>query len=78
MRLLVHTGSLHESDDQRGVAHLVQHMAFHGSENFPGDSARKMFESLGMELEGDVHVTNGFRAAWFTDPDGNILHLNNM
>lgn len=36
------------------------------------------YESLGMELEGDVHVMNGFRAAWFTDPDGNILHLNNM
>lgn len=36
------------------------------------------YESLGMKLEGDVHVMNGFRAAWFTDPDGNILHLNNM
>ena len=25
------------------------------------------------KLEGDVHVTDGFKAAWFKDPDGNIL-----
>ncbi len=31
-----------------------------------------------LRVEGDVHVANGFRAAWFTDPDGNILHINNM
>ncbi|MGH7482366.1 MAG: VOC family protein [Longimicrobiales bacterium] len=28
-------------------------------------------------LEGDVHVFGDFKAAWFTDPDGNILHVNN-
>lgn len=27
--------------------------------------------------EGDVHVFGDFRAAWFKDPDGNILHVNN-
>lgn len=27
--------------------------------------------------EGNVHIMNGFKAAWFTDPDGNILHINN-
>jgi catechol 2,3-dioxygenase-like lactoylglutathione lyase family enzyme len=29
----------------------------------------------GMTVEGDVHVMDGFRAAWFKDPDGNILSL---
>ena len=32
---------------------------------------------LGMEREGDVHRAGDFKAAWFTDPDGNILHINN-
>lgn len=32
----------------------------------------------GMTLEGDIHVSGDFRAVWFKDPDGNILHLNNM
>ena len=32
----------------------------------------------GMKLEGDVHVDGPMRLLWFKDPDGNILHLNNM
>jgi catechol 2,3-dioxygenase-like lactoylglutathione lyase family enzyme len=31
-----------------------------------------------MELEGDVHVSGGFRAAWLKDPDGNILNFVDM
>ena len=34
LRLVVNAGSLMEDDDQLGVAHLVEHMAFNGSENF--------------------------------------------
>ena len=33
------------------------------------------YEMPGMTLEGDVHVINGLRLAWITDPDGNIIHL---
>ena len=32
---------------------------------------------IGMKREGDVHRAGDFEAAWFTDPDGNILHINN-
>jgi len=32
---------------------------------------------IGMKLEGDVHRAGDFKAAWFKDPDGNILHVNN-
>lgn len=32
----------------------------------------------GMERDGDMHVAGEFRMVWFKDPDGNILHLNNM
>ena len=31
-----------------------------------------------MELKGDIHVAGSFKMVWFKDPDGNILHLNNM
>lgn len=30
----------------------------------------------GLRREGDVHVADGFKAAWFKDPDGNLLHIN--
>jgi catechol-2,3-dioxygenase len=33
------------------------------------------YDVPGMTLEGDVHVVNGLRLAWITDPDGNIIHL---
>jgi len=35
------------------------------------------YDLPGLTLEGDVHVTDGFKAAWFKDPDGNVLHVNN-
>jgi len=33
------------------------------------------YDLPGLEREGDVHVGYGMRAAWFKDPDGNILNL---
>ena len=30
----------------------------------------------GLTRDGDVHVAEGFKAVWFKDPDGNILHIN--
>jgi catechol 2,3-dioxygenase-like lactoylglutathione lyase family enzyme len=33
------------------------------------------YDMPGMTLKGDVHVANGLKAAWFKDPDGNILAL---
>lgn len=36
------------------------------------------YDLPGMTLEGDVHVAGDFRAAWFKDPDGNILNLSSM
>ena len=32
----------------------------------------------GLELKGDIHVAGDMKMVWFKDPDGNILHLNNM
>ena len=35
------------------------------------------YDLPGITREGDVHVMGDFKAAWFRDPDGNILHINN-
>ena len=32
----------------------------------------------GLSLQGDAHVAGDFKAAWFRDPDGNILHVLNQ
>jgi zinc protease len=44
----VGTGSLNETDKQRGIAHYLEHMAFNGSENFPPGTVVKFFEDLGL------------------------------
>lgn len=36
------------------------------------------YDLPGMELRGDLHVMDDFRAAWFKDPDGNVLHINSF
>ena len=33
------------------------------------------YDMPGLELEGDVHVGEGMKVAWFKDPDGNILNI---
>jgi len=33
------------------------------------------YDMPGMQLEGDVHVMGDGKAAWFKDPDGNILAI---
>ena len=43
LRLVVNAGSLMEEDDQLGVAHLVEHMAFNGSENFSKNEVIEFF-----------------------------------
>jgi len=34
------------------------------------------YDFPGLRLEGDIHIAGEFKAAWFKDPDGNILHIN--
>lgn len=36
------------------------------------------YPDMGMEYRNGIHSAGDFKAVWFKDPDGNILHLNNM
>ena len=60
LRLVVNAGSLMEEDDQLGVAHLVEHMAFNGSENFSKNEVIEFFESTGMAFGHDLNAYTSF------------------
>lgn len=55
-----HTGSLNETDRQRGIAHYLEHMAFNGSENFAPGSLIPFFQSLGMTFGRDQNAFTSF------------------
>jgi len=52
----MHTGSLNETDPQRGIAHYLEHMAFNGSASFPPGSVVPFFQSLGMTFGRDQNA----------------------
>ncbi|MFN0137137.1 MAG: M16 family metallopeptidase [Phycisphaerae bacterium] len=56
----VHTGSLNETDAQRGIAHYLEHMAFNGSANFPPGAVVPFFQSLGMTFGRDQNAFTSF------------------
>jgi len=58
--LNIASGSLNETEEQRGIAHFLEHMAFNGSENFPPGEVVKFFESLGMRYGSDQNAMTGF------------------
>jgi len=59
LRLVVNVGSVVEDNDQRGLAHFVEHMAFNGSEHFPKQDLIKFMESIGMRLGPGVNAETG-------------------
>jgi len=60
MRLAVKAGSLDEADDQRGLAHFVEHMAFNGSAHFAPGELISYFESTGARLGPHVNAYTSF------------------
>jgi zinc protease len=60
MRLAVKAGSMMEGDDQRGLAHLIEHMAFNGSTHFKPGEIFSYFESIGARLGPHVNAYTSF------------------
>jgi zinc protease len=54
--LVVGAGAVEEDDDQNGLAHLVEHMAFNGTENFPRQELVGYLESIGMQFGPEVNA----------------------
>jgi zinc protease len=58
--LAVNAGSVLEDDDQRGLAHFVEHMAFHGTAHYPKHALLGFIEGAGMQLGPDVNAWTSF------------------
>ncbi|MFN7984737.1 MAG: insulinase family protein [Vicinamibacterales bacterium] len=60
LRLAVKAGSLYEADDQQGLAHLIEHMAFNGSAHFKPGELVSYFETHGARLGPHVNAYTSF------------------
>jgi zinc protease len=60
LRLAVNAGSVLESDEQRGLAHFVEHMAFNGTESFQKQELVNYLERIGMRFGPDVNAYTSF------------------
>lgn len=60
LRLVVNAGSVLEDDSQLGLAHLVEHMAFNGTEHFEKQELIDYLESIGMEFGPSVNAYTSF------------------
>ncbi len=58
--LAVKAGSVHEEENQRGLAHLVEHMAFNGTERFAKQEIIEYIESIGSTFGPDLNAYTGF------------------
>ena len=56
----IDTGSLNESDDELGLAHFLEHMAFNGSENIPEGEMIKRLEKFGLAFGPDTNAYTSF------------------
>ncbi len=60
LRLAVNAGSVLEDADQLGLAHVVEHMAFNGTEHFQRHELVDYLESIGMRFGADLNASTGF------------------
>ena len=55
-RLFIKSGSVFETEDQKGLAHFLEHMAFNGTTHFPGNSMIRFLESHGAKFGKDLNA----------------------
>ena len=60
LRMRIDTGSLNETEAQRGLAHFLEHMAFNGSVNVPEGEMVKRLERFGLAFGADTNASTGF------------------
>ena len=76
-RLAVNAGSNQETDEQQGLAHFTEHMAFNGIEGFPSNSVVDHLRSKGVVFGADLNAYTSFDETVYmipmpTDDPGNI------
>jgi len=66
MYLVVNAGSVLEDDDQRGLAHLCEHMAFDGTTRFPKQTIINFLEKAGVRFGADLNAYTNFDETVYT------------
>jgi zinc protease len=67
LRLVVKVGSVLEANNERGIAHLVEHMAFNGTTHFSENELLNYFETVGMAFGPEINAYTSF--------DETVYHL---
>ncbi len=65
LELVVRAGSIDEADDQRGVAHLLEHMAFNGSTHFKPGEMLSYFQSIGARIGPHVNAFTNYESTTY-------------
>ena len=63
-------GSILEEENQRGLAHFLEHMCFNGTENFPGNQIVSWLETKGVKFGRDLNA--------YTAVDETVYNINNV
>ena len=63
-------GSMQEEDEQRGLAHFLEHMCFNGTTHFPGDALKQYLERIGVKFGENLNAYTSF--------DETVYNINNV
>ena len=63
-------GSINEEDDQRGLAHFLEHMCFNGTKNFPGNQVVSWLETKGVKFGQNLNA--------YTSVDETVYNISNV
>lgn len=77
LRLVVNAGSILEDDNQQGLAHMAEHMAFNGTKNFKKNDIISFLQSIGVGFGNDLNAYTSFDETVYilpipTDKPGNL------
>lgn len=70
--IIQNVGSVLENDDQDGLAHFLEHMAFNGTKNFPGKGILNMLARNGIEFGRNVNAYTSFEETVYNISDAPI------
>lgn len=60
LKLVVKVGSIVEEDHEQGFAHLIEHLAFHSTESYGGNTIEKFMRSIGVDFGADMNAATSF------------------
>ncbi len=77
LRLVLNAGSINEDDDQQGLAHMAEHMAFNGTTHFKKNDIVSFLQDIGVGFGNDLNAYTSFDETVYilpipTDKPGNL------